>query len=605
MAASDARSSDLGVWRQPPGSGVCRSHLLLSALALLCVLLLPVPLAAQDDGEADRDLFLDSVDVDIVNLQVSVTDKDGKPIRGLSREDFEVEEDGDPVTLTNFYAIEASQRIVDAGGSSTVGVGETLRPIEADESLSLALVIDNANISPANRKRALDQLRGELIRIVRPGDRVMVGVLNPLPNVEQAFTDDLSAIDAALDRLGRATAGNSALEVAKRQIYAELAQGETAFGAPSQEELGVTGGGEPRAQRSDYANLVHGRIEAYANQSHARMRRTYAGIEALIGSMGGLPGRKAVLYVSDGLSTNTAIDVYAAFIDTYGQLAFNLGVRSASSAARPYDLADELQNLTRAAAATRVTFYTLDSYGARSANAGPEFKSPGAVGAGADLSSQQTLIQLAAATGGATMLNAANVAALLDTVSQDHSDYYSLGYISDNSRDSKFHRIKIKVPGLPGAQVRHTEGYRAQTVVEEMADRTLSALMLDVADNPLEIRIELGDEQVEKSNRYVLPVLVKVPISKLVLVPQEKAHRGMITIFVAVRDDDGGLSQPQHIEVPVNIPNEQLLAAMSREVGYGLNLLVRGGPGKLAVGVRDEIAAVESTVNLNISIGKS
>ena len=574
------------------------------ALALLLVgLVAAFPALAQEGTttEDGRELFVDTVDVDVVNLQVSVTDKDGKPIRGLTREDFVVEEDGDPVELTNFYAVESSMTVQGAGVDLEAGTPK-LAELPTDQYLNLAVVIDNVNISPSNRKRALDQIREELIRVVRPGDRVMVGVLSPLPTIEQSFTDDLAAVNAALDRIGKSTSGNISLMAERRRIYAEFARSTREFGTPPPD-----GGLSPdsRAQPIDYARLALGRMESYGVRAYNDMRHSLVGIEALVASMSGLPGRKAVLFVSDGLSTNPVIELYTAFVDTWPEESRQLGVRSPEEATNRWELDDELQDLTRAAAASQVTFYTLDSRGARSALAGPDMMAPGAVGVGADLSAQATLVELAAATGGETMLNAANVASLLDTVSQDHSDYYSLGYVSDASRDGKFHRIKVRVPDVPGAKVRHTEGYRAKTAVEEMSDRTLSALVLDVADNPLDVTIELGNEQAEKRNRFVLPVLVKVPISNLVLIPQEKAHRGKITIFVAVQDDNGGLSEPQHFEVPVDIPNEQLLAAMSREVGYGVNLMVRSGPGKLAVGVRDEIAAVESTVNLNISIGQS
>jgi hypothetical protein len=53
------------------------------------------------------------------------------------------------------------------------------------------------------------------------------------------------------------------------------------------------------------------------------------------------------------------------------------------------------------------------------------------------------------------------------------------------------------------------------------------------------------------------------------------------------------------------IPNDRLLESMGQEIGHGINLLVRAGDSKLAVGVRDEYSAVESTLNLNITVGKS
>jgi len=585
-----------------------RGVLALAGLILLVLAFAaapPRPAAAQPstaESDALGDVFLDTVEVNVVNLEVFVTDADGNPIQGLTRDDFVLLEDGKPMPLSNFYEVESARRVLppDVQGGERRSGGESTE-LPPDQRLNLAVVIDNQNISPPNRKRAMDQIRGELERVVRPGDRVLVAVLDPLPTIEQLFTDDMDAVNAALDRIAHSTSGNRSLAVQRVQILRELSQADGPDGP-----INLGGGGKTPdsvAQPADYANLALSRITGYVEQADYQMRRTFTGIQALVASLGGLPARKAVLYVSDGLDTNPALGLYTAFFDSYPDEAPGLGISSPASAARRYDLSDDLRDVTRTASGNRVTFYTLDSYGSRAAAAGPEYSGITPLAANVELSSQDTLLQLAAATGGTTMLNAANVRALLDDMAQDHSDYYSLGYVSPTSRDGQYHRLQVQVPGLPKAKVRHTEGYLGKRLIDEMADRTLSALVLDVADNPLNVRIELGEEKRESKDRFVLPVLVKIPIAGLALVPQESAHRGMLTIFLAVRDDAGGLSQPQHFEVPVDIPNAQLLNAMSREVGYGVNLLVRRGGGKLAVGVRDEIAAVESTVNLDLSIG--
>jgi hypothetical protein len=108
-----------------------------------------------------------------------------------------------------------------------------------------------------------------------------------------------------------------------------------------------------------------------------------------------------------------------------------------------------------------------------------------------------------------------------------------------------------------------------------------------------------------RDKHWLLPVVVRVPISQLVLVPQENEHVAQVSIAIAVRDANGGLSDPQSYELPIRIPNDRLLESMSQEIGHGINLLVRGGDSKLAVGVRDELSAIESTVNLNVTVGKS
>lgn len=48
--------------------------------------------------------FFEEIEVNVVNVEVFVTDKKGNPVTDLTAEDFEILEDGKPVTITNFYA---------------------------------------------------------------------------------------------------------------------------------------------------------------------------------------------------------------------------------------------------------------------------------------------------------------------------------------------------------------------------------------------------------------------------------------------------------------------------------------------------------------------
>ncbi len=84
---------------------------------LAAAVLLVTPLAAGDDPS----LFFDTVDVYVVNVEVIVTDKDGKPATGLTRDDFEIYEDGEPVEVANFFAVEGRQKVAgEAGGGETL-----------------------------------------------------------------------------------------------------------------------------------------------------------------------------------------------------------------------------------------------------------------------------------------------------------------------------------------------------------------------------------------------------------------------------------------------------------------------------------------------------
>src|SRR3954452_12875404 len=50
--------------------------------------------------------LVEKIDVSVVNVDVTVTDRHGQPVAGLTRNDFEIFEDGKPQTITNFYLVE-------------------------------------------------------------------------------------------------------------------------------------------------------------------------------------------------------------------------------------------------------------------------------------------------------------------------------------------------------------------------------------------------------------------------------------------------------------------------------------------------------------------
>lgn len=592
-----------------------RRRTLLSACTV-AVLAAVLTLAAVAQEPPATEVFLDTVDVDVVNLEVVVTDDRGNPVRGLTRDDFVVLEDGERVELTNFFAVEGGarrgaeeapaaepslERHFPLGSGTAVAEEEPeAEPLPDEQRLSLAVVIDNVNIDPGSRKRVLDQLREHLAGLLRPGDRVLVATLEPEVEMRQGFTDDRAAIDAALEEIGDSSAGRADLFSQRRMIGNAIASLD---GAGSPTAIGGGGGFAPASPDTpeDAAARVLELIRSYSVQADALMRQTFESLQTVTSSLAGLPGRRGVLLVSEHLTTNPSEGLLQEWYDGFSMAV--PGLQDPINEGRQWDNGEALRRVAHQAAADRVTFYTLHASGTagtlRGAGDGMALGSPAA---GAELGRFEPLMHLAAATGGTSMLNSANAAALVEQMSADYRDYYSLGYSSPKSQDGRYHRIEVRVPGKD-VRLRHTEGYRAKTAEQRMKERTLSALMFDLADNPLDVRVQLMPEQTE-GRHTILPVLVRVPISQLVLVPQDNEHVARVSIVIALRDSQGRLSDPQRVEVPISIPNDKLLEAMSQEIGHGLNLRVRKGDAKLAVGVRDELSAVESTLNLNVSVGQ-
>ena len=574
---------------------------------LLAIACLTLAAAAQE--AAAPEVFVDEVAVDVVDLEVVVSDGKGQPIRGLGRDDFEIYEDGQRVELTNFYAIEGGARLDGEGPvAGAGGEGEGQPALPPEQRLSLAVVIDNANIEPGSRKRVIGELREHLHASLRPGDRVMLATLEPQIRIRQSFTEDHAATDAALATLAASAAGRADLSTQRRAIRQAIASRDGSSG------VNEIYGDDDRRQAlhqddpGEAADRTQDMIRGFGDQIEATTRRTFGSLGSLVGSLSGLPGRRAVLFVSEHLSTQP---VQGLLQEWYQQFSGDVeGLTNPMGMARQWDMTDHLRQVALQAAADRVTFYTLHAGGAFADLGGADMAmdfSQAPVGA-VNTFEREPLAELANVTGGSAMFNASNVRALLERMSADFHDYYSLGYVSPKSQDGEFHRIEVRLAASAAegrrAKVRHTDGYRAKTAEQRMSERTISALMFDVADNPLGIKVQLLPET-RKDRHWVLPILVRVPISQLILLPRAGEHLARVTIVVAVRDADGGLSTPQRVELPLRIPNDRLLDAMSQEIGHGVNLLVRSGDAKLAVGVRDELAAVDSTLNLNLSVGNA
>src|SRR5215213_136844 len=195
-----------------------RGFLVLGVLGVLAVpaVLSSAPLAAQPG-------FGEVVEVNVVNVDVYVTGKDGKPVAGLGKADFEVFEDGRRVEVTNFEAVDRAP--APASGSPAprpAGEAAAVAAAAAETGLHLVVYVDNFNIRHGNRARALQQLREFLTRQLVPGDQVMIASYDLGVNVRLPFTSDPAALAAALDGLATLSVQGDEDERARRHAFQEI-----------------------------------------------------------------------------------------------------------------------------------------------------------------------------------------------------------------------------------------------------------------------------------------------------------------------------------------------------------------------------------------------
>jgi hypothetical protein len=75
-------------------------------------------------------------------------------------------------------------------------------------------------------------------------------------------------------------------------------------------------------------------------------------------------------------------------------------------------------------------------------------------------------------------------------------------------------------------------------------------------------------------------------------------------VYLGARDTRGRTSTITQVAVPIRVPDAELLTALGQTVAYRANLLLKDGTYTVAVGVRDELGNVGSTVTAAYTPGR-
>lgn len=570
--------------------GVFNDLAALLAWAAVClVLVLQGPAArAQDavegaaaEGE-DSGFFAETVDVNVVNVDVYVTDKSGQRVEGLSQDDFELLVDKSPVAITNFYAIEDGG-IRPPEGVAPIDSSEGIardrsqpRDVPEDQRLHLIVFVDNFNLHPFTRNRALANLRTFLRTRLHPGDQVMLVSYDRSLNIRHPFTSDPELIASALFELEEMTGHAVHFDSERRDIMNEIYEAEDAY-------------------------QVRGRVSQYAESLFSDMRFTLDSINDMVESLAGLPGRKGVLYVSDGLSMRPAEDVFHAMNDHFQ------GESGLLLEGQRFDLSRRFGALTSRANANRVTFYTLEAAGLRTYSYMDASNATFNGGAKIDQvhfnNLQSSLRFMAAETGGFAMVNTNDFSKMLGRMGDDFDNYYSLGFHPGSTEAGRYHRIEVRLKNkAKGLKVRHREGFRDKPISTRMTDGTLAALHYGYERNPMGVELEFGERSPQDNGHYLVALRVKIPLGALSFLPQTDMQRGKVRLFVGAMDSEGGMAPVQDVPVPIDIPADQFADAQTKFYQYEIKLLMRNGRQVVAVGVRDEIGATSGFVSRGVTI---
>lgn len=344
-------------------------------------------------------------------------------------------------------------------------------------------------------------------------------------------------------------------------------------------------------------------IRNYALSRYQDATRSTGAIREWVDSLAALPGRKAVLMLSDGFSRNPAEAVLEAWLKKFQDVIPSASADAATLS--EYDTNRLLLELADFANANRVTLYTIGGESAGLSATGPEQRGLDAFGQrvwtpsleSLELSNlRASLATLAEHTGGTSGVGTNALRSVLDRLRDDFDDYYSLAYSPPEAKSGKNRRIEVElVDPQPGYQLRFRRGYRDKTAEERLDAEALSVVLLGQGENTLGVEVGVGRSVPASEKGLVdVPITVKIPLANVVLVPGETHHEGRLLISLTTRDEVGRTAPVQRIAVPIRVPNEQILSVLEQSGGWSTTLRVRQGPHRVGVAVRDLYGATDS-----------
>lgn len=480
------------------------------------------------------EVFSETIDVRVVNVEVVVTDRQGNRVQGLKPSDFELLVDGKPTPIDYFTEIEDGLALGARNGD--MAAVPSVDP-DAPVGTNFLVFIDDLFSIKRDRNRVLDRLRDDL-RTLRPVDRVAVVAFDgKSAETLTGWTPRSLELEEALDRAReRPTRGMKQLTARSladtdRQVRADV-EAVQPEGSRSLASL------FSRAQHS-YRERLNNQLESSVLAAMATMRQ-----------FSRQPGRKVMLLLAGGWPRSVAIYTRANLPD--GGLPRDRRIMSE----------DELYGpLVSTANLIGFSLYPVDVPGpVRSfgGDASTGVRANGAVDPAGALTGaleredtvHSTLHLLARSTGGVPLVNFRRDVALA-SVAADTRSYYWLGFEPQRREDNRFHQIVVRLAGRADLNARAREGYVDMSRDHEL-DMTAKAALL-FGDPPDALPLEVHFSKPVRAGRRKMSVNVEVaiPLDEIQLLPVAGEWLSVVEIRVTAMDEGGNRSEVSFEKVPI------------------------------------------------------
>jgi VWFA-related protein len=487
----------------------------------------------------------------LVIVDLSARDKSGAPITTLRKEDVEVLEDGvkqelrvfelqklegEPLTPLSFAEAKkpstAEEKAAAKPASKPVVVAPAPGAIKYQDKRLLCLFFDMTSMQPPEQLRAQDAAIKFLSTQMTTSDLVEIMTYTTSIKVLQDWTDDRETLITVLRKLtvgeGADLADSAATSADEGDDSGSFAADETEF------------------------NIFN-------------TDRKLAALEDAARKLGNFPEKKALIYFSSGVQKT--------------------GVENQS----------QIKATTNAATRANVMIYPVDARGLTALPPGGDASQASSRGTGMITGtkqssirssfndSQETLVTVAADTGGKALLDSNDLGMGIRQAQKDMNSYYILGYSSKNTADDgKYRRIEVRLTNKTiTAKLDFRKGYYASKVwakfnTSDKENQLQEALTLGDPVNDLPLALEIDYFRVARE-RYFVPISVKIPGSSVGLTKKGEKQTTDLDFIGQVRDQQGKVVTQVGDNIKVKLDENAASKIAQRYLQYDTGLTVAPG----------------------------
>ena len=513
------------------------------------------------------------IEVRVANVDVVVLDRAGKPITGLTKDDFQLFENGKPQPLTNFYEIRSQTLAAPGEAAAQAGAPPAEPPAEAKKR-SVIVFFDSSSIAFFGRNKAIDSIQRLMSTLVRDGDDAMIVNWGRGMQVVQPFTSDRAALQHGVKAIQKKIADAASMQFQKTRVISN-AENNIRTSIQSQGRYSMQQAYEDSV--ADWTN--------YAADLRNQQSQLMTDVSRLFSVLAGSDRKKVFLFLAGELQEMPGMDVLAQIDSLFEQQ----GIRIQSPAqlqAKDVGISKQLRTLAEGASADGITMYMvdvgdrhIDNTGRTPADQSVDFLS--------DMNSLMSMGMLAETTGGAILNGTMNFDNALRDVSRDLDSYYSLGYKPADG--PKQRKIVVKVT-RPGAKVRTREFYSLKSSDEQISDAVVANVFHDGMTGDFPVTVEAGAAEVAEKDTFKVPVTISFP-SDLTYLPDGEKMVGEYAVVFLTASADGAMSPITKQVHKVSFPAARVGEVGKQPLATTATLLVKGGTQSVSVAIVDRRGA--------------